>query len=89
MTNRHRLDTKGSSYRQWQAALVKYSESQRLQAQKAYWEQTVSSYEPLPEDKAYAGEVLVKDIAGIPGKTGKGADPAVTAGSTQSISYRD
>ena len=54
--------SKSSSYRQWQAALVKYSQSQKLLAQKGYWEQIVNSYEPLPQDTAYEGEVQVKDM---------------------------
>ncbi|HEY4326481.1 MAG TPA: amino acid adenylation domain-containing protein [Mucilaginibacter sp.] len=56
------LGTKSSSYRQWQAALIKYSGSKSLQAQRDYWERIVSSYKPLPEDKKYTGEVLIKDL---------------------------
>ncbi len=56
------LGNKSSSYRQWHAAMLKYSGSQKLQAQKAYWVQVAGSYQALPEDKAYSGEVLVKDM---------------------------
>ena len=56
------LGNKSSSYRQWHAAIQKYSQSQKLQAQKAYWAQIVNSYQPLPEDKAYTKEVQVKDM---------------------------
>ena len=56
------LGAKSSSYRQWHAAIAQYSHSQKLQAQKAYWENVVNSYQPLPEDKAYTKEVQVKDM---------------------------
>ena len=56
------LGTKGSSYRQWYSALEQYSQSWRLLSQKAYWQQTLNSYEPLPVDKEYAGEVQLKDM---------------------------
>ena len=57
------LGTKGSSYRQWHRALEDYSQSRKLaRAQKAYWEQVAGSYKPLPQDKAYTGEALMKDM---------------------------
>jgi non-ribosomal peptide synthase protein (TIGR01720 family) len=56
------LGDKSSSYRQWYTAQEQYSQSRRLLEQKSFWEQMVSSYEPLPQDFKYTGEVLVKDI---------------------------
>ena len=56
------LGSKSSSYRQWYFALKQYCQSQGLLGQQEYWERAVNSYEPLPEDKAYADEVLLKDM---------------------------
>ena len=42
--------------------IVKYGGSRKLLEQKEYWEGVVSSYEPLPEDKEYAGDVLLKEL---------------------------
>ena len=53
---------KSSSYRQWQAALTSYGASRKASAQKEYWEVVSGNYKPLPEDKVYSGEVLVKDM---------------------------
>jgi len=56
------LGAKGASYRQWRQALEQYSQTRRLGAQTAYWEQVVKSYEPLPEEKHNTGAVQVKDL---------------------------
>jgi len=56
------LGAKSSSYRQWRSALEGYAGRPKLGGQKDYWQQVVGSYEALPEDKAYGGEVLLKDM---------------------------
>ena len=56
------LGYKTSSYRQWYDALEQYGQSKRLLSQIPYWEEVVSSYEPLSVDKEYTGAVREKDI---------------------------
>jgi len=56
------LGNKSSSYRQWHSALINYGQSRRLQGQKEYWWQVAGSYISLPEDHAYKGKVLQKDM---------------------------
>jgi amino acid adenylation domain-containing protein/non-ribosomal peptide synthase protein (TIGR01720 family) len=56
------IELKSSSYRQWFSSLEKYSASERLLSQKAYWEKTSKSFEPLPVDKNYNGVVRAKDM---------------------------
>jgi amino acid adenylation domain-containing protein/non-ribosomal peptide synthase protein (TIGR01720 family) len=53
---------KSSSYREWYNALTTYGESRTLLSQKSYWEQAVKSFEPLPIDNPYDGQLLVKDV---------------------------
>ncbi|MBK8549760.1 MAG: amino acid adenylation domain-containing protein [Ignavibacteria bacterium] len=56
------LGNKGSSYRQWYEALEQYGKSKRLLSQSKYWQEVVSSYEPLAADKVYTGIVREKDM---------------------------
>lgn len=56
------LRHKTSSYRQWHEALVHYSNSERLQAQKPYWNKVVQAYTPLPIDYHYAQALTATDI---------------------------
>ncbi|SKA37911.1 non-ribosomal peptide synthase domain TIGR01720/amino acid adenylation domain-containing protein [Chitinophaga eiseniae] len=54
-------ERKGSSYRQWQQALVNYGESQRGLSQAPYWERVVQQPLPLKTDKKFEGQVTVAD----------------------------
>ena len=54
---------KSSSYRQWYDALKEYGQSKKVQSQVPYWEEIENSYEVLPTDKEFKGEVTIKDIA--------------------------
>jgi amino acid adenylation domain-containing protein/non-ribosomal peptide synthase protein (TIGR01720 family) len=56
------LGQKGSSYRQWQSALVKYGQSQHLLGQRIYWEEIVSNYSPFLHDTHRSTKALVKDM---------------------------
>ncbi|WP_258539555.1 non-ribosomal peptide synthetase [Chitinophaga oryzae] len=53
---------KGTSYRQWQQALVSYGQSARLQSQQAFWEQVRERYLPLPTDFSSNGRITAADI---------------------------
>ncbi|MEO6231487.1 MAG: amino acid adenylation domain-containing protein [Ferruginibacter sp.] len=65
------LGKKTSSYRQWYEALEKYGQSPAFLSQKEYWEQAVKSYQPLPADTDYNGDVRQKDKSGYSVRLGK------------------
>ncbi|WP_419788897.1 amino acid adenylation domain-containing protein [Mucilaginibacter sp. E4BP6] len=53
------LGTKGSSYRQWYAALHRYAGSSSLDSQYPYWKATLNGYHPLPVDHELSGARLI------------------------------
>jgi amino acid adenylation domain-containing protein/non-ribosomal peptide synthase protein (TIGR01720 family) len=57
------LGPKSSSYRQWYQALEQYGLRRSVAAQKDYWQTAIAGYQPLPQDKAYEGRVMFKDMA--------------------------
>jgi amino acid adenylation domain-containing protein/non-ribosomal peptide synthase protein (TIGR01720 family) len=57
------LGPKSSSYRQWYQALEQYCQRRSVAAQKDYWQTAIAGYQPLPQDKAYEGRVMFKDMA--------------------------
>jgi len=57
-----RLGRKGSSYRQWHAALAEYGQSRRLLSQKGYWEQVTKGYAAFPVDREYREPVLAVEM---------------------------
>ncbi|PSL45610.1 non-ribosomal peptide synthase protein (TIGR01720 family)/amino acid adenylation domain-containing protein [Chitinophaga niastensis] len=59
------LGLKGSSYRQWYAALADYGQRRRLLSQQDYWEKVMQRYVPLKTDKTYEGAVTVADTASL------------------------
>ncbi len=65
------LGPKTSSYRQWYQALEKYSKSNGLLSQLAYWQQPVQKYIALPVDNDFEGAVKVKDTERITVKLGE------------------
>ncbi|GAA4316747.1 hypothetical protein GCM10023149_13950 [Mucilaginibacter gynuensis] len=57
------MGAKTSSYRQWHTALTEYGLSKKIEAQKAYWNGVANSFEPLPDDWAFNGDVMMSDVA--------------------------
>ncbi|HVI46388.1 MAG TPA: amino acid adenylation domain-containing protein [Chitinophaga sp.] len=56
------LKTKSSSYREWYNALYRYSHSERLLSQRAYWLKAAADYLPLRTDKQYNGLVKMSEM---------------------------
>jgi non-ribosomal peptide synthase protein (TIGR01720 family) len=53
--------SKSSSYRQWYDALQTYGQGRRLKSQLSYWQQVTESYQAMPVDKGYEGDITVAD----------------------------
>ncbi|PSL44170.1 non-ribosomal peptide synthase protein (TIGR01720 family)/amino acid adenylation domain-containing protein [Chitinophaga niastensis] len=53
---------KGSSYRQWYAALMTYSHTQRLLKQGVYWQQVINNAIPMRVDIPAEATVLMADM---------------------------
>ncbi|QJB31839.1 non-ribosomal peptide synthase/polyketide synthase [Chitinophaga oryzae] len=54
-------ERKGSSYRQWQQALVNYGNTQRGLSQAPYWEKIALQPLPLKTDRIFEGQVTMAD----------------------------
>jgi amino acid adenylation domain-containing protein/non-ribosomal peptide synthase protein (TIGR01720 family) len=57
-----RLGRKGSSYRQWHHALMRYSSSKRLLDQEPYWTEIIQHYRPLQADGVYEAPLRITDM---------------------------
>ncbi|MFB6456885.1 amino acid adenylation domain-containing protein [Chitinophaga sp. Hz27] len=56
---------KTGSYRQWYQGLEQYAATNKLAAQRPYWEQVTAAYLPMPVDKSYNGVITGKDIRNV------------------------
>ena len=53
------LGPKTTSFRQWSAALTEYTDSNAVQKQANYWQETCDAYSPLPVDRSVPEKVEV------------------------------
>ncbi len=59
------LGSKGSSYRQWHQALVKYGQQPAVKREVEYWKEEQKKYRPIQKGKTTIGRVRIGDIRSL------------------------